>query len=53
MKYIALILGLAFAVTSCTTTKVVEDQTIPTISESQKIIAQTLTKTSKFNHLTI
>jgi hypothetical protein len=53
MKYIALILGLAFTVTSCTTSKVVEEKNVPTISESEKIITQTLSKTSKFNHLTI
>lgn len=53
MKKIALILGLAFAVTSCTSSKVVNDNEAPVVSESTKIINQTLAKQSKFNHLTI
>lgn len=53
MKKIALILGLAFAVTSCTSSKVINDKEAPVVSESTKIINQTLAKQSKFNHLTI
>ena len=55
MKKLALILGLAFAATSCTSTKVVKDDTTNTtiVSESAKIINQALAKKSAFNHLTI
>lgn len=53
MKKIALILGLAFAVTSCTSSKVIKDNETAVVSESAKIINQTLAKQSKFNHLTI
>ncbi|MBS7334157.1 MAG: DUF4292 domain-containing protein [Weeksellaceae bacterium] len=53
MKKLALILGLAFAVTSCTSSKVVNNSEAPLVSESTKIINQTLAKKSNFDHLTI
>lgn len=53
MKKLVLILGLTFAVSSCSSTKVVKEPEVEIVSESSKIITQTLAKTSKFNHLTI
>ena len=55
MKKLALILGLTFAVTSCTTTKVTNENSSNTaiVSESEKILNQALAKKSTFNHLTI
>lgn len=55
MKKLALILGFAFAVSSCSTAKVVKDDktAAPVVSESAKIISKTLAEKSTFNHLTI
>ncbi|MBQ0148246.1 MAG: DUF4292 domain-containing protein [Flavobacteriaceae bacterium] len=54
MKKLALILGLSLSIVSCSTSKVVKDEvTTPVVSESSKIINQTIAKKSKFKDLTI
>jgi len=56
MKHLALILGLALAITSCSSTKVTKEKEVApvtVVSESTKIINKTLAQKSTFKNLTI